>query len=172
MALAQLTERNGKHELYNEEFSLYSQRKLAEHSASYLTPRSLDILRLLSEGGVRKTVQVYEANQTDLASKLRISRQALNLQLRRLKERKLIQIGGGVHWLNRRRAEGSGLQHNSYDCDNTNRTSEAGRGSREDQDNPCDPNLQGHWTSGCRAHFGATGAESCVGSDIFHRWCS
>jgi DNA-binding Lrp family transcriptional regulator len=95
MALAQLTERNGKHELYNEEFSLYSQRKLAEHSASYLTPRSLDILRLLSEGGVRKTVQVYEANQTDLASKLRISRQALNLKLRRLKERKLVQIGGG-----------------------------------------------------------------------------
>jgi DNA-binding Lrp family transcriptional regulator len=95
MTLAQLTERNGKHELYNEEFSLYSQPKLAEHSASYLTRRSLDLLRLLSEGGVRKTVQVYEANQTDLASKLGISRQALSLQLRKLKERKLIQIGRG-----------------------------------------------------------------------------
>lgn len=69
--------------------------ELAEHSATYLTRRSLDILRLLSEGGVRKTVQVYETNQTDLASKLGISRQALSLQLRKLKDRKLIQIGRG-----------------------------------------------------------------------------
>jgi DNA-binding Lrp family transcriptional regulator len=95
MSLAQLAERKEKSELYNRKFDVYSQATLTERPTTYLTRRSLELLRLLSEGGVRKTVQVYEAKQRDLANKFGVSRQALSLQLRRLKEKKLIQVGRG-----------------------------------------------------------------------------
>lgn len=95
MTDTQVIERNVKPVLYNESFRPRSQPILTKPSPSYLTPRSLDLLRLLADGGVRKTVQIYEAKQADLAGKLGISRQALSLQLRKLKDRNLIQIGHG-----------------------------------------------------------------------------
>jgi DNA-binding Lrp family transcriptional regulator len=60
-----------------------------------LTRKSMQILRLLMENGDRKTVCSFCTNQTDLARKLHITRQALSVHFKRLREFGFIQVGRG-----------------------------------------------------------------------------
>jgi DNA-binding Lrp family transcriptional regulator len=60
-----------------------------------VTPRSMQILRLLRENGDRKTVYSFFTSQADLASKLHITRQALSVHFKRLREFGFVQVGRG-----------------------------------------------------------------------------
>lgn len=60
-----------------------------------LTPRSLHILKLLWTSGDRKTVYSFRINQTELAHKLQVTRQALSIHLKRLRELGFVQVGRG-----------------------------------------------------------------------------
>jgi len=64
-------------------------------SQRYLTQKSLNVLRLLSEGGDRRTVYSLQVKQCDIASRLHLTRQALSIHFRRLRELGLIQVGRG-----------------------------------------------------------------------------
>jgi DNA-binding Lrp family transcriptional regulator len=59
--------------------------------ARYPTPKALQILNLLSRNYVRRTVYTTGIGQAELARRLHITRQALSLHLKRLKESGFIQ---------------------------------------------------------------------------------
>jgi DNA-binding Lrp family transcriptional regulator len=60
-----------------------------------LTKRSVQLLRTLYEKGKSTTTYTLSVNQDDLSSQLGISRQALNVHLRKLKNRGYIRTGRG-----------------------------------------------------------------------------
>jgi len=60
-----------------------------------LTRKSLHVLRLLCDSGNRKTVLTSELTQPELARKLRVTRQALSIHVKRLTESGFIQVGRG-----------------------------------------------------------------------------
>lgn len=60
-----------------------------------ITDRRLQILRLLFTMSEGTTVFTIKKTQTELAKELKISRQALNIHLRKLKEEGLIRTGRG-----------------------------------------------------------------------------
>jgi DNA-binding Lrp family transcriptional regulator len=61
-----------------------------------LTRKSAQLLKMLWENGDRGTVYSFRINQADLAHKLLITRQALSVHLKRLRELGFIQIGRGL----------------------------------------------------------------------------
>lgn len=60
-----------------------------------LTRKSLQILKLLWQSGKRETVYSFRTNQNELARTLQVTRQALSIHLRRLRELGFIQVGRG-----------------------------------------------------------------------------
>lgn len=60
-----------------------------------MTPRSMEILRMLLGSGKRSTVFSCWTSQTDLARKLELTRQALSIHFKRLRESGFIQVGHG-----------------------------------------------------------------------------
>lgn len=60
-----------------------------------LTGRPLRILRMLHEEGSRASVFTLEVKQRELAAQLGISRQALNVHLRKLRDNHYIRTGRG-----------------------------------------------------------------------------
>ncbi len=60
-----------------------------------LTGRSLRLLRMLYEQGRALSTYTLEVKQSELAKKLEISRQALNMHLRRLRDHGCIRTGRG-----------------------------------------------------------------------------
>jgi DNA-binding Lrp family transcriptional regulator len=60
-----------------------------------LTKRSVQLLRTLYEKGKSTATYTLSVNQEDLSSQLGISRQALNVHLRKLKNRGYIRTGRG-----------------------------------------------------------------------------
>ncbi|UCD95815.1 MAG: Lrp/AsnC family transcriptional regulator [Candidatus Bathyarchaeota archaeon] len=62
---------------------------------AFLTGRPLRILRLLHEEGNRASVFTLEVRQRELAAQLGISRQALNVHLRKLRDNHYIRTGRG-----------------------------------------------------------------------------
>jgi DNA-binding Lrp family transcriptional regulator len=60
-----------------------------------LTRRSLTILRFLVEQGEPYSGYVFRITQNDLAAKLNVTRQALHIHLRKLRETGIIQVGRG-----------------------------------------------------------------------------
>lgn len=70
-------------------------QSLPDSSSRFPTAKSLQILRLLSGSGHRRIVYNVSVGQTDLARKLNMTRQALNLHFKKLKESGFVQIGRG-----------------------------------------------------------------------------
>ncbi|MFB0501996.1 MAG: Lrp/AsnC family transcriptional regulator [Candidatus Bathyarchaeia archaeon] len=64
-------------------------------SKEILTGRSLRLLRMLYEQGRALTTYTLEVKQSQLAKKLKISRQALNVHLRKLRDHGCIRTGRG-----------------------------------------------------------------------------
>jgi len=64
-------------------------------SNNALTKRSMRLLKLLYEKGKSATVYMIPVKQDELASELGISRQALNVHLRKLRDRGYIRTGRG-----------------------------------------------------------------------------
>jgi len=64
-------------------------------SKQILTGRSLRLLHMLYEQGRALSTYTLEVKQSELAKKLEISRQALNMHLRRLREHGCIRTGRG-----------------------------------------------------------------------------
>ena len=60
-----------------------------------LTKKSLHVLRLLCQNGDRRTILTSELTQPELARKLRITRQALSIHVKRLTELGFVQVGRG-----------------------------------------------------------------------------
>jgi len=60
-----------------------------------ITRKSLQILRLMWENGDRKVVYTFSLGQRDLANRLHVTRQALSIHFKRLRELGLIQVGRG-----------------------------------------------------------------------------
>jgi len=71
-------------------------------SSSYLTDRQLQILRMLFKISDSTTVFTVKKTQTELAKELNLTRQALNIHLRRLREEGLIRTGRGFIDLTRK----------------------------------------------------------------------
>jgi len=86
---AKFIEQSGRNSLYNHRLAI------AKEPARLLTGKSLQILELLWENGNRNIVYTCHMNQSDLARKLQITRQALGIHVKRLRERGLLQIGRG-----------------------------------------------------------------------------
>ncbi len=59
------------------------------------TSKSLQILKLLLQNGCQKTVHSLPIGQAELAKELQITRQALSLHFKKLRESGLIQVGRG-----------------------------------------------------------------------------
>jgi len=70
-------------------------RGMLHSSVSFPTSKSLQILDLLSKSGNRRIVYSVPIGQADLARKLRITRQALSLHFKKLRESGFVQIGRG-----------------------------------------------------------------------------
>jgi len=64
-------------------------------SLRFPTSKSLQILSLLLQNGQRKTVYKVSIGQVELAKELQITRQALSLHFKKLRESGLIQVGRG-----------------------------------------------------------------------------
>ncbi len=64
-------------------------------SLRFPTSKSLQILNLLLQNGHRKTVYNVSIGQVELAKELQITRQALSLHFKKLRESGLIQVGRG-----------------------------------------------------------------------------
>jgi DNA-binding Lrp family transcriptional regulator len=62
---------------------------------SFPVSKPLQILRLLLQSGNRKTVHSVSIGQADLAKELGITRQALSLHFKRLRESGLVRVGKG-----------------------------------------------------------------------------
>jgi len=60
-----------------------------------LTGRSFEVLKLLLKNGKRETVYSFHTRQSDLARKLQLTRQALSIHLKRLRESGFVQVGRG-----------------------------------------------------------------------------
>lgn len=60
-----------------------------------LTRRSIQLLRMLYEKGKSTSIYTLRAKQSDLAKELGISRQALNLHLKKLRDLNYIRTGRG-----------------------------------------------------------------------------
>jgi DNA-binding MarR family transcriptional regulator len=66
-----------------------------EFATEHLTRKSLQILRMLYEGGNRSTTITANISQTDLARKLHVTRQASSVHLKQLRESGFVQVGRG-----------------------------------------------------------------------------
>ncbi len=86
-----------KTEIYNIEVLLDKQRNanVSHGLAKFSVTRSLQILELLRDIGNRKTFYAVQMGEVDLAQKLQISRQALSLHFKKLRESGFVQIGRG-----------------------------------------------------------------------------
>jgi len=62
---------------------------------SSLTRKTFQLLRMLMENGNRKTVYSYSSNQRDLARVFNVTRQALSIHVKRLRELGMVQVGRG-----------------------------------------------------------------------------
>ncbi len=71
-------------------------------SSSSLTDRQLQILRILFKISDSATVFTVKKTQNELAKELNLTRQALNIHLRRLREEGLIRTGRGFIDLTRK----------------------------------------------------------------------
>ena len=60
-----------------------------------LTRKSHELLRTLIENANRRTVYSFYSNQSDLARKLNVTRQALSVHFKKLREHGLVQVGRG-----------------------------------------------------------------------------
>jgi DNA-binding Lrp family transcriptional regulator len=61
----------------------------------FLTRKSSQLLKMLWNNGTRHTVYSFYANQKDIARKWNVTRQALSIHFRRLRESGMVQIGRG-----------------------------------------------------------------------------
>lgn len=61
----------------------------------YLTRKSLQLLKLLWQNADRKTVYSISIKQVDLARKLQVTRQALSIHFKRLRDFGLVEVGRG-----------------------------------------------------------------------------
>ena len=97
MTIAEIThdERHGA--LYNGEllFGREANNRSPAPSLRFPTTKPLQILELLLQNGDRKTVYSVSVGQAELAKGLQITRQALSLHFKKLRESGLIQVGRG-----------------------------------------------------------------------------
>lgn len=96
MAFADRSQARVKNQLNNAKLLFERQpNRQAPDSAKFLAPRSLQILELLSRSGDRKTVYTLRIEQTELARKLHITRQALSSHFKKLRQSGFVQVGRG-----------------------------------------------------------------------------
>ncbi len=97
MTIADVTRDESKSHLYNSK--VLSERETKEHlpglSLKFPTSKSLQILKMLLQNGRKKTVYSMPIGQAELAKELQITRQALSLHFKKLREFGLIQVGRG-----------------------------------------------------------------------------
>jgi DNA-binding Lrp family transcriptional regulator len=97
LTIAEIThdERHGA--LYNGEllFGREANNRSPAPSLRFPTTKPLQILELLLQNGDRKTVYSVSVGQAELAKGLQITRQALSLHFKKLRESGLIQVGRG-----------------------------------------------------------------------------
>jgi len=97
MTIVDVTRDEGKGRLYNSKVlsGRGSGELLLGLSLRFPTSKSLQILKLLFQNGRQKTVYSLPIGQAELGKELQITRQALNLHLKKLRESGFIQVGRG-----------------------------------------------------------------------------
>jgi DNA-binding Lrp family transcriptional regulator len=97
MTLAHVTPDEWKSRLYSSK--ALSEGNVTERSpdlsSRFPTSRALRILKLLLQNGSKKIVYSMPIGQVELAKELQITRQALSLHFKKLRESGLIQVGRG-----------------------------------------------------------------------------
>lgn len=81
--------------LYERNVPVERNQTMVAQSSNLLTKKSLGLLKFLWQTGARRTVYTVNVKQSDIAKKLAITRQALSIHVRRLRDMGLIQIGRG-----------------------------------------------------------------------------
>ncbi len=97
MTFAKISLREDNENLYSTKLPLRKEANdhLLDVAARFPISKSLQILQLLLHNSDRKIVHSVEIGQADLAKKLQITRQALSLHLKRLRDSGFIQVGRG-----------------------------------------------------------------------------
>jgi DNA-binding Lrp family transcriptional regulator len=97
MTIADVARDEGKGHLYNSKVlpGREAKQRLPGLSLRFPTSKSLQILKLLLNNGYQKTVYSLPIGQAELGKELQITRQALSLHLKKLREFGLIQVGRG-----------------------------------------------------------------------------
>lgn len=101
-----------KEDLYQFKPQLEEGSGQIELAKERLTRKSMHVLRLLSEGGNPSTVMTCHISQNELARKLHITRQALNVHIKRLTESGFVQVGRGFVNINGNGLRAVGYRHN------------------------------------------------------------
>jgi len=97
MTIADIGRDEGKGRLYNGKALPRGEPdgRVPGLSLRFPTSKSLQILKLLLQNGQRKTVYSLPIGQVELARELQITRQALSLHFKKLRESGLIEVGRG-----------------------------------------------------------------------------
>ncbi len=97
MTLTEVSQTKSNDRLYSRKLSLEenASARASDSSARFPVSKSLRILELLLRNGDKKTVYTVSIGQGDLARELQITRQALSLHFKKLRESGLIQVGRG-----------------------------------------------------------------------------
>jgi len=95
MTIADLTRDEGKTRLYKVLDEREPKERLPCLPLRFPTSKSLQILKLLLQNGSKKTVYSMPIGQVELAKELQITRQALSLHFKKLREFGLVKVGRG-----------------------------------------------------------------------------
>ena len=96
MTITEISHDEGKGSFYKSKFLFEGANDRASNiSLRFPTSKSLQILDLLLQNGRRKIVYNVPIGQVELAKELQITRQALSLHFKKLREHGLVQVGRG-----------------------------------------------------------------------------
>ncbi len=94
MSLIQRSDTKFENHLYDDN-NFLKQDESNDPATKPLTPKSLGLLKLLLEGANQQNIYVINWRQADLARSLKVSRQALSIHFRKLRQMGLVQVGRG-----------------------------------------------------------------------------
>ncbi len=95
LASVKLEEAKVEHLTYDRGSPPVPEADKIQAAPKFLTRKSFQLLKMLWENGNRKTVYCFYGKQTEIARKWHVTRQALSIHFKRLRESGMVQTGRG-----------------------------------------------------------------------------
>ncbi len=95
LASVKLEDANAEDSIYDGSSQTSPEPIKIEAAPKFLTRKSSQLLKMLWENGNRKTVYSFYGKQTEIARKWHVTRQALSIHFKRLRESGLVETGRG-----------------------------------------------------------------------------